>query len=462
MGLLSMFEGGVNGLLGRQVFNDPSMPPQSAAPQAMPDQGPGIGSLLSHLILNGESFDQTRMHYNRQKFLGELGQMIRGTPGQPAGPPQQVGVTNSDGADITSAFGPQFNPGTPARPASGPSINDPRWAKAALMAPMLGVNLKDVFDVLKAQQPDSAYDNGIGYNKKSDQSGVFHPTLDKGQEPLFDSRGNIVGIRNMDGSVQAASEMAGATEGAKARAQAPYQAVQTYNRQGAPVTIRALDLPGNSPGAMGGGGPAQGGGASPAYGVGQTPAEKVTAEGTAKTAVERAANQPKAAATISDADRVTDFSRGTIHDILGETQDKSGKWVKSGPSQVNWATAGVLGATKDIPGSPAHNLKAKLDTILAQTSMGELQKMRDESPTGGALGRVTQQEINLLAAMRGSIEQTQSGDQLEKSLRHHLDQLDKLAAIRQKMFNEQYPSAAGGGYNRADLEAEARRRGLLK
>jgi len=43
--------------------------------------------------------------------------------------------------------------------------------------------------------------------------------------------------------------------------------------------------------------------------------------------------------------------------------------------------------------------------------------MRDESPTGGALGQVSERELSLLNASLGSIKQGQSQDQLLKNLK---------------------------------------------
>ncbi len=81
------------------------------------------------------------------------------------------------------------------------------------------------------------YENGLRVNANRGDAPDFIPQFDKGQEPLFDSRGQIVAIRNIDGSVQSAAEMAGAVEGAKAAATAPYQDVTVQGPNGAPITM---------------------------------------------------------------------------------------------------------------------------------------------------------------------------------------------------------------------------------
>lgn len=69
-----------------------------------------------------------------------------------------------------------------------------------------------------------------------------------------------------------------------------------------------------------------------------------------------------------------------------------------------------------IGGTGASNLKAKLDTIAANLSFSELQKMREASKTGGALGSVSERELELLGATVASLSINQSPKQLKESL----------------------------------------------
>lgn len=63
---------------------------------------------------------------------------------------------------------------------------------------------------------------------------------------------------------------------------------------------------------------------------------------------------------------------------------------------------------KHIPGTDAKKLEGLLSTVQAKVGFGELQAMRDSSPTGGALGQVSEREINFLQALQGSLDQSQS------------------------------------------------------
>lgn len=87
-------------------------------------------------------------------------------------------------------------------------------------------------------------------------------------------------------------------------------------------------------------------------------------------------------------------------------------------SQVGRGTTGFLGATSaSIPGTPAADLANTLSTVQANIGFGELQRMRDASPTGGALGQVSERELALLNSVLGAISQSQSPQQLEANLR---------------------------------------------
>lgn len=70
-----------------------------------------------------------------------------------------------------------------------------------------------------------------------------------------------------------------------------------------------------------------------------------------------------------------------------------------------------------IPGSSAKDFSESVKTIKALVGFEELQKMRDSSPTGGALGQVSEREIDFLQALAGSINVNQSNDQLQSNLR---------------------------------------------
>jgi hypothetical protein len=80
-------------------------------------------------------------------------------------------------------------------------------------------------------------------------------------------------------------------------------------------------------------------------------------------------------------------------------------------------TAGPIGqAIGWVPGTPAFDFKNRIDTIKANVGFQQLQQMRYESPTGGALGQVAVQELAFLQSALGNLEQAQSPAQLTEML----------------------------------------------
>ena len=80
-------------------------------------------------------------------------------------------------------------------------------------------------------------------------------------------------------------------------------------------------------------------------------------------------------------------------------------------------TAGFLGnVLRDWAGTDAADVSALLDTIGANISFDKLNQMRAMSKTGGALGNVTERELELLSAVLGSVKQSQSPEQLIRNM----------------------------------------------
>lgn len=84
---------------------------------------------------------------------------------------------------------------------------------------------------------------------------------------------------------------------------------------------------------------------------------------------------------------------------------------------VTGRTAGPLGQQlKAIGGTGAADLESKLKTVKSLLAVTELQKIREASKTGGALGNVSNKDIDLLESTIANLDQKQSPDSLRKSL----------------------------------------------
>lgn len=115
-----------------------------------------------------------------------------------------------------------------------------------------------------------------------------------------------------------------------------------------------------------------------------------------------------------------DVNRGKTEsqiDAKGAQLDTISSSIQSAKDMSDSWTTGFLGAVaSNIPGTKAHDLQNTLNTIKANIGFDKLAEMRANSPTGGALGQVSEMENRLLQAVWGSLEQSQSKEQFEKNL----------------------------------------------
>lgn len=116
----------------------------------------------------------------------------------------------------------------------------------------------------------------------------------------------------------------------------------------------------------------------------------------------------------------------TYADIVTQDIDRLTQQIEENPLM----TTGIGAATtQNIPGTPAFNSKALADTIRANVGFDRLNQMRQASPTGGALGQVSEFENRLLQATIGNLELSQSKEQL-------LENLSRVREIYVRIINE--------------------------
>jgi hypothetical protein len=80
------------------------------------------------------------------------------------------------------------------------------------------------------------------------------------------------------------------------------------------------------------------------------------------------------------------------------------------------STGFVGGILRKVGGTPAKDLASLTTTIQANIGFDRLQRMREESPTGGALGQVAVQELEALQATLGNLDNSQTNEQVVQNL----------------------------------------------
>jgi len=98
------------------------------------------------------------------------------------------------------------------------------------------------------------------------------------------------------------------------------------------------------------------------------------------------------------------------------------------------STGFVGGVLRNIGGTAAKDLASLTTTIKANIGFDRLQRMREESPTGGALGQVAVQELEALQSTLGNLDNSQSNEQVVANL-------ERLEAQYRKSMREIYNAA---------------------
>ena len=136
------------------------------------------------------------------------------------------------------------------------------------------------------------------------------------------------------------------------------------------------------------------------------------------------AAEPQRAAALAGEERRYDLVSGLIN--------------KAADATSGWTTGFFGSKLADIPGTSARDLQATVDTIKANIGSTQLQEMRNSSPTGAALGAVSDFENRMLQALLGNLENSQSPEQLKENLDLVQQQLDTIVNGRRDSFNRAY------------------------
>lgn len=99
---------------------------------------------------------------------------------------------------------------------------------------------------------------------------------------------------------------------------------------------------------------------------------------------------------------------------------------------------GLSGKIPVIPGTSAADARARLETLKSQAGFAVLQNMRDMSKTGGALGNVSNFEVQALQNNLSALDTDQSDDAFIQSLQRIVDYAENAKARLSGAYKDQY------------------------
>jgi hypothetical protein len=165
------------------------------------------------------------------------------------------------------------------------------------------------------------------------------------------------------------------------------------------------------------------------------------------------AGQEKTATELAQT-RANAFTEGqlALPKIISKanTFDSKNEFIKNKKdSLVNRASSFTTGfggsLLSSIAGTPAYDLAQDTQTLLANSGFSELQEMRDNSPTGGALGSVAVQELGMLQAAQQNLLSSQSKEQYIRNLDDYM-KIREGTSARLRAAAERDKKLFGGTY----------------
>jgi len=204
---------------------------------------------------------------------------------------------------------------------------------------------------------------------------------------------------------------------------------QKFESQGIPVRVRVVSpqsqpappQAGTVPG-IPGAPPVKVMTTAPQLGVSQSPA----AQKEAGLQVERDFAQPTARAAYNDAYSGLSRLEAATRQLMNH----------EGLSGIT----GKRGALPDIPGTDAANARAKLETLKSQVGFSVLQAMRNASPTGGALGQVSDRENTMLQNNLAALNTAQSKEEFKAQLQNLIDYVKGAQGRMKSAYDSMYSS----------------------
>lgn len=129
------------------------------------------------------------------------------------------------------------------------------------------------------------------------------------------------------------------------------------------------------------------------------------------------------------------FAAKSVLDGLGRAEQQIDKLLQA-PGLDN-ITGPVAGRTLNLTGS-ATNAQSLLESLKSMISVQELQRMRDASKTGGAVGNVTEKEWPRLEAQWGALQQAQTTDEFKKRLQDVRETMRRMQSNARQAYETTY------------------------
>ena len=128
---------------------------------------------------------------------------------------------------------------------------------------------------------------------------------------------------------------------------------------------------------------------------------------------------------------------GALTSIIGQAENIGGVATEAG-RQVGVGTTGFFSPLKWIGGTTAADLAGNLETIKSDAFVANITEMRANSPTGGAVGNVSDKDLEMLQSLQTSFRQNLKPTTLRSNLKKYKEIRDKVARDAKAGFIRKY------------------------
>jgi hypothetical protein len=150
---------------------------------------------------------------------------------------------------------------------------------------------------------------------------------------------------------------------------------------------------------------------------------------------------------------------GALTSIIGQTENVAGLTEKAA-GRVGANTVGFFSPLKFIGGTDAADLAGDLETIKSDAFVANITEMRQNSPTGGAVGNVSDKDLEMLQSLQTSFRQNLKPSTLRSNLKKYQTIRNKVAEDAKAGFIRKYGEEnfnryfGGGGGNPSGQSTE--------
>jgi hypothetical protein len=123
--------------------------------------------------------------------------------------------------------------------------------------------------------------------------------------------------------------------------------------------------------------------------------------------------------------------------IIGQAENISGVAQEAG-RQVGAGTTGFFSPLKFIGGTTAADLAGNLETIKSDAFVSNITEMRQNSPTGGAVGNVSDKDLEMLQSLQTTFRQNLKPTTLRANLKKYQKIRAKVVADAKRGFVLKY------------------------